>query len=57
MPEPKSLTDNIPYEYILMPNIKGKDKPFGIGKKWSRTSTKQTNKRQIYLLLLLFKRH
>ena len=35
MPEPKSLTDNIPHEYILMPNIKGKDKPFGIGKKWS----------------------
>jgi len=34
MAEPTFL-QTIPHEYILMPNIKGKDKPFGIGKKWS----------------------
>jgi len=34
MAEPTFL-QTISQEYILMPNIKGKDKPFGIGKKWS----------------------
>ena len=35
MPEPKSLTDNIPHEYILMPNIKKAFDPEGVGQKWS----------------------
>jgi len=57
MAEPTFL-QTISQEYILMPNIKGKDKPFGIGKKWSLEEAQhKTNKRQIYLLLLLFKRH
>jgi hypothetical protein len=30
-----SFLAEIPHEYILMPNIKGKDKPWGIGKAWS----------------------
>jgi len=34
MAQPTFLTD-IPHEYILLPNIKGKVKPFGIGKNWS----------------------
>lgn len=34
MTQPSFLAE-IPHEYILLPNIKGKDKPFGIGKKWS----------------------
>jgi len=35
MAEPKSLTDNIPHEYILMPNIKHAFDPEGVGLKWS----------------------
>ena len=35
MPEPKSLTDNIPHEYILMPNIKKAFDPKGVGQNWS----------------------
>jgi len=35
MPEPKFLTDNIPHEYILMPNIKHAFKPQGVGENWS----------------------
>jgi phage/plasmid-associated DNA primase len=35
MPEPKILTDNIPHEYILMPNIKHAFAPIGVGLKWS----------------------
>jgi len=35
MPEPKFLTDNIPHEFILMPNIKKAFDPEGIGQKWS----------------------
>ena len=35
MPEPKSLTDNIPHEYILMPNIKKAFDPEGVGQNWS----------------------
>ena len=55
MPEPKSLTDNIPHEYILMPNIKGKDKPFGIGKKWSleQAQHKLTEDRNISVVYYL----
>jgi len=34
MTQPTFL-QTIPHEFILLPNIKGKDKPFGIGKKWS----------------------
>ena len=30
-----TFLETVPKEYILMPNIKGKDKPWGIGKKWS----------------------
>jgi hypothetical protein len=30
-----SFLAEIPHEYIVMPNIKGKDKPWGIGKAWS----------------------
>ena len=55
MAEPKSLTDNIPHEYILMPNIKGKDKPFGIGKKWSleQAQHKLTEDRNISVVYYL----
>ena len=35
MSEPKILTDNIPHEYILMPNIKHAFDPEGVGLKWS----------------------
>ena len=35
MPEPKFLTDNIPHEYILLPNIKHAFGPEGVGLKWS----------------------
>ena len=35
MAEPKSLTDNIPHEYILMPNIKHAFDPEGVGLNWS----------------------
>jgi phage/plasmid-associated DNA primase len=35
MPEPKILTDNIPHEYILMPNIKHAFDPEGVGLNWS----------------------
>jgi len=35
MPEPKFLTDNIPHEYILMPNIKYAFDPEGVGLNWS----------------------
>ena len=35
MSEPKILTNNIPHEYILMPNIKHAFDPEGVGLKWS----------------------
>ena len=35
MSEPKILTDNIPHEYILMPNIKHAFDPEGVGLNWS----------------------
>ena len=35
MPEPKILNDNIPHEYILMPNIKYAFDPEGVGLNWS----------------------
>ena len=35
MPEPKFLTDNIPHEYILLPNVKHAFKPQGVGLNWS----------------------
>ena len=35
MPEPKSLTDNVPHEYILLPNVKHAFDPEGVGLKWS----------------------
>jgi phage/plasmid-associated DNA primase len=35
MPEPKILTNNIPHEYILMPNIKHAFDPEGVGLNWS----------------------
>jgi hypothetical protein len=35
MPEPKFLTDNIPHEYILLPNVKHAFKPDGVGENWS----------------------
>ena len=35
MAEPKSLTDNIPHEYILMSNIKHAFAPEGVGLNWS----------------------
>jgi len=35
MPEPKILTDNIPHEYILLPNIKDAFDPEGVGQNWS----------------------
>ena len=35
MPEPKFLTDNIPHEYILLPNVKHAFDPEGVGLNWS----------------------
>ena len=35
MPEPKFLTDNIPHEYILLPNVKHAFGPEGVGLNWS----------------------
>ena len=35
MPEPKILTNNIPHEYILMPNSKHAFDPEGVGLNWS----------------------
>jgi len=35
MPEPKFLTDNIPHEYILLPNIKHAFNPEGVGLNWT----------------------
>jgi len=33
--QPPQFLKNVPHEYILLPNIKGKDKICGIGKKWT----------------------
>ena len=35
MTQPNFLTDNIPHEYILLPNIKHAFGPEGVGLKWS----------------------
>ena len=53
-----SFLAEIPHEYILMPNIKEKDKPWGIGKAWSLEEAQhQCSKDRYIFLLLLFERY